>query len=343
MTTHPKKIIDAHCHIGEIPPWKFYDLEHPGEADGLRLQGHEGVPEEPHGGVQGRARARHVQLRRADPRAVVRPQRGRARGVDHQRPHPRRDLGLVPAAQRRDDAQGAQARRGVERRRAEDDVPARRQPRPGHVGRGDDRRSPTSASTSARSTTSSSTSTRARAATRTSATSSRSSRSTASAARSTSSTWAAACRATSSSCRSSSTGCEQGYKVYTDTSWAVGFGARWLLTEIERTRRRRRPRLLRLRRAVVGLRLGVLEAQRRPRDLAGAQGQRLLAQLREPLRQPWLTRASPTGARCRSTTAGCSSSCSPSACASSAATARSVGAAAPARPTRCSCTSAGCR
>ncbi|MDX6679192.1 MAG: hypothetical protein QOE31_3244, partial [Solirubrobacteraceae bacterium] len=24
MTTHPKKIIDAHCHIGEIPPWKFY-------------------------------------------------------------------------------------------------------------------------------------------------------------------------------------------------------------------------------------------------------------------------------------------------------------------------------
>src|SRR6185436_14514057 len=23
------KIIDAHCHIGEIPPWKFYDLEHP--------------------------------------------------------------------------------------------------------------------------------------------------------------------------------------------------------------------------------------------------------------------------------------------------------------------------
>lgn len=27
----------------------------------------------------------------------------------------------------------------------------------------------------------------------------------------------------------------EGYKVYTDTSWAVGFGARWLLTEIERT------------------------------------------------------------------------------------------------------------
>ena len=29
VTTHPQRIIDAHCHIGEIPPWKFYDLEHP--------------------------------------------------------------------------------------------------------------------------------------------------------------------------------------------------------------------------------------------------------------------------------------------------------------------------
>ena len=28
---------------------------------------------------------------------------------------------------------------------------------------------------------------------------------------------------------------QDGYKVYTDTSWAVGFGARWLLTEIEKT------------------------------------------------------------------------------------------------------------
>ena len=28
---------------------------------------------------------------------------------------------------------------------------------------------------------------------------------------------------------------EEGYKVYTDTTWAVGFGTRWLLTEIERT------------------------------------------------------------------------------------------------------------
>ncbi len=27
---------------------------------------------------------------------------------------------------------------------------------------------------------------------------------------------------------------KDGYKVYTDTSWAVGFGARWLLTEIEK-------------------------------------------------------------------------------------------------------------
>lgn len=27
---------------------------------------------------------------------------------------------------------------------------------------------------------------------------------------------------------------EEGYKVYTDTTWTIGFGARWLLTEIER-------------------------------------------------------------------------------------------------------------
>lgn len=27
---------------------------------------------------------------------------------------------------------------------------------------------------------------------------------------------------------------EQGYRVYTDTTWAIGFGARWLLTDIER-------------------------------------------------------------------------------------------------------------
>jgi uncharacterized protein len=27
---------------------------------------------------------------------------------------------------------------------------------------------------------------------------------------------------------------EQGFKLYTDTSWAIGFGARWLLAEIER-------------------------------------------------------------------------------------------------------------
>ena len=55
------------------------------EADGLRLQGHEGLHQEPHGRVQDRARARHVELRRADPRAVVRPQRGRPRRGDDAR------------------------------------------------------------------------------------------------------------------------------------------------------------------------------------------------------------------------------------------------------------------
>ena len=27
---------------------------------------------------------------------------------------------------------------------------------------------------------------------------------------------------------------EQGYKVYCDTTWTIGFGARWLMTEIEK-------------------------------------------------------------------------------------------------------------
>ena len=93
--------------------------------------------------------------------------------------------------------------------------------------------------------------------------------------------------------RSSCSGCSDGYKVYTDTSWAVGFGARWLLTEIEKHGRRRRPRVLRLRRAVVGLRQRVLEAQRHPRHLAGAQGPGLLAELRGGLRDAWLTRPRP--------------------------------------------------
>lgn len=26
---NPKNVFDAHCHIGEIPPYKFYDMEHP--------------------------------------------------------------------------------------------------------------------------------------------------------------------------------------------------------------------------------------------------------------------------------------------------------------------------
>ena len=125
----------------------------PGQADGLRLHGHEGLPQEPHGRVQGRAGPGHVQLRRAGPRAVVRPQRRRDGRGDDQRPHPRGDLGVLPAAQRGDDAQGAEARVRDARRRAEDDVPARRQPRSGHVGRGDRWRSPTRSSTSARSTT----------------------------------------------------------------------------------------------------------------------------------------------------------------------------------------------
>ena len=49
VATHPKKIIDAHCHIGEIPPWKFYDLEHPVKPTVYDYRGHEGVRQAPHG------------------------------------------------------------------------------------------------------------------------------------------------------------------------------------------------------------------------------------------------------------------------------------------------------
>ena len=206
-----------------------------------------------------------------------------------------------------------EARRRVARRGAEDDVPARRQPRPGLVGRGDDgaRRRVLRRLREARPDLPLPHA--ARAATRTSTTSSRSSRSTASAARSTSCTSAAACPATSSSCPKFLQWVQDGYKVYTDTSWAIGFGARWLLTEIEKHGRRRRPRVLRLRRAVVGLRQRVLEDQRHPRHLPGAQGARVLAATTRSC-----TRAVAEHATARrSTTAGCSSSCSRSACASS--------------------------
>ena len=205
--THPQRIIDAHCHIGEIPPWKFYDLEHPvkptvydyrspaefvkNHMDEFKIEralamSNYGVP----------IHEISFDLNDVVMEAATTNDRILAG-----------DLGLVPAAQRRDDAQGAQARRRVARRGAEDDLPARRQPRSRDRGTRRPRRWPTSASTPARSTTWSSTSTRARAATRTSRTSSRSSRPTASAARSTSCTSAAGCRATSASCPSSCSGC----------------------------------------------------------------------------------------------------------------------------------------
>ena len=86
MTTHPQKIIDAHCHIGEIPPWKFYDLEHPVKPTVYDYRNTDRVHQEPHGRVQDRAGAGDVQLRRAGARDLVRPQRrGDGRG-DDQRP-----------------------------------------------------------------------------------------------------------------------------------------------------------------------------------------------------------------------------------------------------------------
>ena len=135
--THPQRIIDAHCHIGEIPPWKFYDLEHPvkptvydyrspaefvkNHMDEFKIEralamSNYGVP----------IHEISFDLNDVVMEAATTNDRILAG-----------DLGLVPAAQRRDDAQGAQARRRVARRGAEDDLPARRQPRPRIVGRGD--------------------------------------------------------------------------------------------------------------------------------------------------------------------------------------------------------------
>ena len=139
MTTHPKKIIDAHCHIGEIPPWKFYDLEHPVKPTVYDYKDTKAFLKN------------HMQEFKVE-RALVMSNYGVPihelsfdlndvvlEAVVQERRDPRRDLGLVLAAQHRAHAQGARARQREERRRAEDDVPARRQPRPGHVGRGDDR------------------------------------------------------------------------------------------------------------------------------------------------------------------------------------------------------------
>ena len=153
MATHPKKIIDAHCHIGEIPPWKFYDLEHPVKPTVYDYADTKEFVKSHMDYFKVERALDDVQLRRAGPRALVRPQRRRDGRGDDQRPHPGGDLGVVPAAQRGADAQGAQAGARDARGGAEDDVPARRQPRPGDVGRGDARRSRTRSSTSARSTT----------------------------------------------------------------------------------------------------------------------------------------------------------------------------------------------
>ena len=51
MATHPKKIIDAHCHIGEIPPWKFYDLEREPRPRAVQRQLGRGVQRAPGGDV----------------------------------------------------------------------------------------------------------------------------------------------------------------------------------------------------------------------------------------------------------------------------------------------------
>ena len=85
---------------------------------------------------------------------------------------------------------------------------------------------------------------------------------------------------------------KDGYKVYTDTSWAIGFGARWLLVEIEKQGIGGDRVHLRLRRALVGLHGRVLEDRGRA-GLRGAQADGVRGELREAARASLVSAASP--------------------------------------------------
>ena len=91
----PKRSSTRAAPIGEIPPWKFYDLEHR-SADGLRLQGRPRSRQDHLDDFRSSAPG-HVRLRRAGPRAVVRPRRRRDRAATTNDASWRRS-GVVPAA-----------------------------------------------------------------------------------------------------------------------------------------------------------------------------------------------------------------------------------------------------
>ena len=82
---------------------------------------------------------------------------------------------------------------------------------------------------------------------------------------------------------------EGGYKVYTDTSWAIGFGARWLLVEIEK--RASAATACSSARTSPGRTSGrVLEDRGRP-GLRGAQADGLRRELREAPREALVSTA----------------------------------------------------
>ena len=137
MATHPKKVIDAHCHIGEIPPWKFYDLEHPVKPT-----------------VYDYKDTKTFVAKHMDEFKVERALAMSNYGVPiHDLVFDLNDVtmdaatsndrilaainGLVSAAQRGAHARGTEAGGREPRRRAQDDLPAWRQPRSEHLGRGD--------------------------------------------------------------------------------------------------------------------------------------------------------------------------------------------------------------
>ena len=137
MATHPKKIIDAHCHIGEIPPWKYYDLEHPVKPTVYDYKDTKSFVKN------------HMDEFKVE-RALVMSNYG---VPVHELSFDLNDV-VMDAATTNDRILAAiwvsflprnaeltrkalKLASRVARGRAEDDVPARRQPRPGHVGRGD--------------------------------------------------------------------------------------------------------------------------------------------------------------------------------------------------------------
>ena len=159
----PRQVIDGHSHIGEMAAWKFYDLKEPVKPTVYEFATDRRLPRPP-GPARRGAGAGAPELRHPGPGPAVLAEPARAGRHLVLGPAVRWPLGLDPAPEQGADPRGAEACRRERDRRAEDHVPARRQPQP--RGHGTRRRPswPRRASPPPSSTTSSSTSTPAPAA-----------------------------------------------------------------------------------------------------------------------------------------------------------------------------------